>query len=60
MCDSPMPQNGGSNCIEDDSHVAIINEGGGMKEIASETCMVENCPGTYVLVLGRLNFSFLP
>ena len=59
MCDSPLPQNGGSNCIEDNSHVSIINEIGGMKEIASQTCIVENCPGTNGLELGTFGFLFL-
>ena len=36
--------------------MAIINEGGGMKEIDSEICIVENCPGTYGLVRGGLYF----
>ena len=45
VCDSPLPQNGGSNCISNDAFVTVTDANGGIKEIASQTCTVDFCPG---------------
>ena len=49
MCDDPLPKYGGSNCTFDNSFVSIIDENGGLKETATQTCQVEFCPGTVYL-----------
>ena len=44
-CDSPFPQYGGSSCHWNGSFVAIPDQNGGAKEIASRHCIVKHCPG---------------
>ena len=58
VCDSPSPQNGGSNCTSSDGLVLVFDENGEMKEIASQTCIAENCPSTVHLYRYAVYYIF--
>ena len=46
MCDSPLPQNGGSICTSNNTFVSTTDANGGTKEISSKKCFVKECAGT--------------
>ena len=58
MCDNPLPQYGGSNCVLNDTFLSNTDVNGGLKEIASQNCISGICPGTTDLIFWVLSIIY--
>ena len=46
LCDSPLPNEGGSLCPSNETFSLSITDDGKLKQTFSETCNDNNCPTT--------------